>query len=522
MCTVRVPTALFKAARAKLITNLQLQILTHMYAHAEPSDWRVRSYSVNVFCHAAGLVESDGSVGAALRKRAERAAGDLLHRKVITRNYFRGSKQCYDVWLPAPERLWDALSLNRQTGGYVADKISVNVDDANAVSDVKTATCSNGITDNVYDKPSSTSLLVIDTAIPNREKESPLPPEGVGSPATVLPFGSEQNALLAFRAVSRVEPVESTAAGKGNPLADPKSPAVIRLCAFLNKMSDPAVLGCKKSFQPIVEHVAARMDAGYSPVEIVCAYAKQFPDMVGTNASKTHFFARGVESVIDNIRLNQTENCIPGLYLILLAESSEFYQEQFEKAYDEWAKAVGLTVPAPPLFYDRARVAREAAEKQARLDEAQKKKAEAAAELARVKAEADRKNAERLSILDLCYRVRSSRRRARQIAAEKEAMDTKAVRLANILTPDEANSFIIERGLPSCVFPPDTFPQDTRVSIVAFSAASPDIPKDSLLSEIETWLRAHPESPAGERPEYMLMQFRAARAADAQRSETTP
>ena len=467
----RTPMALDAALRAGVITNLQFQILYFIYGRMDVATGKMSGYSAHVFCVAHQMFLKKGKPTESGKKRVRRAMHDLIYdRGLVCWNYVQGDETPFDVWVPTfeaattfctnkaenvetlwnrrlPDGAWNTFSLsNGQRGGVVRPKKQGHVRASNSTSPQESMRWGSEGTDTVCaDEGRTVPLSLARSNARTEERETPLPPEGVGSPSPVAD-GS-----------GHVAPKNSTAnrtaqnAGNENPLGDAKHAAVILLSEFLALMSDPNYTD-GKAFVPACERVARLFVEGYTPTEIVCAYASKFSSMKNNNASKANFFGGSAATAILAARLQQAACVLDADFVFMLRirgeDWREYFQQQFAAAYAEWAKASSVVTTAPALFYDeaaenakriveqRAYEAEEARKKKIADDAAAKKAAEKKAaddawltQQAEIKAQEDQRIADRAEA-DRVVAEREAERQ--QELAAQQADDEKVASLGEV------------------------------------------------------------------------------------------
>jgi hypothetical protein len=341
-CFTVIPDAVYKALDNGDITAEQFDIFTYCYHRAERPANVVRSYSAAQVCRFRWLDATKANV-----KKYERAAADLLARRLIRRDYYRidpkrSSKKgrTYSVWVPSPNRFQlvatpqenEASLWGANVGLLVGDIVGLQADET--PSEPKEYKADE--TDNVglLVGMKADHLSTTNQENQNPEKESPLPPEGVSPPPALVP-----REHLDATGLSESTPTPKPA-GKKNALSPDQckhlSDAAHLFSAFTNLLYD-FVTDPK---------AAAALLREFPPNEILCAMLSKFsPDDKVVKTTMQYFFFRGAATLIRSARLNET--CFPRRFSVnqicYRCDRSEA-KDKWQRVLDAYEKVFGIKI----------------------------------------------------------------------------------------------------------------------------------------------------------------------------------
>jgi hypothetical protein len=290
----QIPNAVFQGMASGEFSRDEFEVLAACYYWADRKGWIIRSYSAARLCRFLGLDATEGNV-----RRFERAARNLLDRKIIRRDYHRGKERTYNVWVPVPERfqrvgspdenqpgLWCAdheVSLYQANVGVrVGDNVGVQRDGTQRETSEYNESEPDSVGVSVGESGSSMSI----TNQESREIEPLNPLRGLLPPA---PQGEHSNAVGLF------EPFTMKARA-----LTPEQ------CGMLAKIAVEFRLTWIQLYQfdPDEKHVSALLRK-FSPWEIYVAYG-DLGETVGHNLTAV-FFRKTAADLIRKRRESNTE-----------------------------------------------------------------------------------------------------------------------------------------------------------------------------------------------------------------------
>jgi hypothetical protein len=324
----QIPNAVFQGMASGEISRDEFDVLAACYFWADRQGWVIRSYSAARLCRFLGLDASEGNV-----RRFERAARNLLDRKIIRRDYYRGRERTYSLWVPSPARfrrvgtadendsLWQANvgvlvghNVGLQTNGTPSETVGYSAMETDNVG--------------VHVGEKAYPLSIKDQGSAKIAPEiDPLPPPGI--PPLPSPPGMRSNGAGLEKA---------TAAARRKTLnadqCELLNEAALQYVGFTNWLYD---------FVPDLKATASLL-RDFTPQELWCAQLEKFvPGGKQSTRIMAHFFAQGARSIIEAARLNGTSQSVPKFEISIVKGRWKDFPCKWRIVRDAYEKVFGVT-----------------------------------------------------------------------------------------------------------------------------------------------------------------------------------